>query len=154
MDNNKNKKNNNKKAKNGNGKNNGNGKKKVNGNNKASLGDKASDRITSIVGSWTFLIIQSILFIVWISLNAIAWTQHWDPYPFILMNLMLSFQAAYTAPIIMMSQNRTANKDRKKVETDLAMDRKTDRDIAKIQIQLNRLENNKLKKILDILESK
>jgi uncharacterized membrane protein len=141
---------NNKKTKNGNRKSNGNGRS----NNKTALGDKASDKITTIIGSWTFIIIQSIIFTIWIILNAIAWAQHWDPYPFILLNLMLSFQAAYAAPIIMMSQNRAADKDRKKVEIDLAMDRKTDRDIAKIQIQLNRLENNKLKKILDILEEK
>jgi uncharacterized membrane protein len=55
------------------------------------------------VGSWPFILIQSFLLMLWIALNLLAYNQHWDPYPFILLNLMLSFQAAYTAPIIMMS---------------------------------------------------
>jgi uncharacterized membrane protein len=60
------------------------------------------------VGSWTFIIIQSILLAIWVILNVLAWVKHWDPYPFILLNLALSFQAAYASPIIMMSQNRQA----------------------------------------------
>ncbi|MGC4192502.1 MAG: DUF1003 domain-containing protein [Thermomicrobiales bacterium] len=60
------------------------------------------------MGSWRFIIIQTAILISWIALNVIGWTHHWDPYPFILLNLALSFQAAYSAPIIMMSQNRQA----------------------------------------------
>ena len=135
-------------------KNSKNHKKNNNHRNHQTFGQKAADKITAGMGSWKFLIIQSCILVVWIILNVLGWLQHWDPFPFILLNLMLSFQAAYTAPIIMMSQNRTTEMDRKKVEIDLAMDRKTDRDIIKIQKQLNRLENNKLKRILDILESK
>src|SRR3984885_6552455 len=75
-------------------------------------GDRAADLFANAVGSWTFIIIQSVLLAIWITLNVNAWIRHWDPYPFILLNLALSFQAAYAAPIIMMSQNRQASKDR------------------------------------------
>ena len=70
------------------------------------LGQRVADRVAAIVGSWRFIIIQTTLLLAWIALNVVAYVQHWDPYPFILLNLVLSFQAAYTAPIIMMSQNR------------------------------------------------
>ena len=87
-------------------------------------------------------------------LNLTAWFFHWDPYPFILLNLTLSFQAAYAAPIIMMSQNREAARDRRKREADLATDRKSERGIVAIQKHLNSIERNKLEKILKILEER
>ena len=71
-------------------------------------GERVADVVTNWIGSWTFLIIQSVLLCLWIILNLIGWWRHWDPYPFILLNLALSFQAAYATPIIMMSQNRQA----------------------------------------------
>lgn len=80
------------------------------------LGQRMADRITSLVGSWRFIIGQSMLLVVWIALNVVAYIQHWDPYPFILLNLILSFQAAYTAPVIMMSQNREAENDRQQLQ--------------------------------------
>jgi uncharacterized membrane protein len=64
------------------------------------------------------MIVQSIILTAWIALNIVAWMRHCDPYPFILLNLALSFQAAYAAPIIMMSQNRLAAKDRLMAEQD------------------------------------
>lgn len=72
------------------------------------VGQRLADRFAAVVGSWTFIVIQSILLAAWVVLNLIAWSHHWDPYPFILLNLALSFQAAYASPIIMMSQNRQA----------------------------------------------
>lgn len=73
------------------------------------FGQIAADKITRWLGSWPFIIIQSIILITWITLNLTELlTRAWDPYPFILLNLALSFQAAYAAPIIMMSQNRQA----------------------------------------------
>ena len=69
-------------------------------------GAMLADRVAEIVGSWRFIVIQSVLLGIWIMLNMIAFIRHWDPFPFILLNLVLSFQAAYAAPIIMMSQNR------------------------------------------------
>jgi len=74
-----------------------------------SFGQRAADVITQWLGSWTFIIVQSVTLAIWIALNLTELIFHaWDPYPFILLNLMLSFQAAYAAPIIMMSQNRQA----------------------------------------------
>ena len=108
---------------------------------KLTFGQKAADMIASIVGSWTFIIIQSFLLVFWISLNAIAWIYHWDPYPFILLNLVLSFQAAYTAPVILMSQNRTAEKDRRKASMDLYTDKKSERGIEEIQQQLKHISS-------------
>jgi uncharacterized membrane protein len=122
--------------------------------NKKTIGQRAADRITKIVGSWEFIIFQSILLTVWIILNVCAWAYKWDPYPFIFLNLALSFQAAYTAPIILMSGNREADRERKKNALDLATDRKAEREIAEIQRELIRLENEKIDKILEILNKK
>jgi len=77
-------------------------------------GERIADTVASTMGSWPFIITQSTILAGWIVLNVLAIIHHWDPYPFILLNLMLSFQAAYAAPFIMMSQNRQASKDRKR----------------------------------------
>lgn len=82
------------------------------------LGQKIADGVAATMGSWRFIIIQSTILAAWIILNVTAILNHWDPYPFILLNLMLSFQAAYAAPFIMMSQNRQAAKDRLMAESD------------------------------------
>ncbi|OGI32054.1 MAG: hypothetical protein A2271_00745 [Candidatus Moranbacteria bacterium RIFOXYA12_FULL_35_19] len=129
-------------------------KSKIKNKNKSSLGEFMADKITNIVGSWKFIIFQSILLTIWIILNITAWINHWDPYPFILLNLVLSFQAAYTAPVILMSENRQAERDRKKEALDLATDRKAEREIEEIKIQLDRLEKNKIDRILDIINKK
>lgn len=117
-----------------------------------SLGQRSADRITAIVGSWKFIIIQSVILVVWIILNVVAWLNHWDPYPFILLNLALSFQAAFTAPIILMSQNRTAERDRRKAEADLATDRKAEREIQDVVRKLEELDKKKISEILRILK--
>lgn len=96
------------------------------------LGDKASDWVANTMGSWKFIIWQTVFFALWISLNVIAVSQHWDPYPFILMNLLLSTQAAYAAPIIMMSQNRQANKDRIDAHNDYLINQKAEDEIRAI----------------------
>jgi uncharacterized membrane protein len=77
-------------------------------------GERAADRVAAAMGSWRFIIIQSAIVAGWIALNLIAVARHFDPYPFILLNLLFSTQAAYAAPIIMMSQNRQAAKDRRR----------------------------------------
>ncbi len=122
--------------------------------NKLSLGQKSANKITRLVGSWTFIIIQSIFLVIWLVLNIVAWMHHWDPYPFIFLNLALSFQAAYTAPIILMSENMEMDRDRKKSIADLATDRKAEREISQIQAQLTQLELEKIDKILKILTDK
>nr|WP_182188754.1 DUF1003 domain-containing protein [Pectinatus frisingensis] len=94
--------------------------------------------VAKIVGSWTFIIIQTMLFIAWMGINAYLVYQYaenrsfflaWDPYPFILLNLMLSFEAAYTGPIIMMSQNRQAAKDRLTAESDYHINIKSEKEL-------------------------
>jgi uncharacterized membrane protein len=101
------------------------------------FGQRASDRIANIVGSWPFIIVQSILLTMWVVLNVAAVIRHWDPYPFILMNLVLSMQAAYTAPIIMMSQNRQAERDRLEAHNDYVINQKAEEEIRAV---INHLE--------------
>lgn len=72
------------------------------------LSELVADGFAKAVGSWTFIILQSCLLAAWVTANVIHLIKPWDPYPFILLNLALSFQAAYASPIIMMSQNRQA----------------------------------------------
>jgi uncharacterized membrane protein len=95
-------------------------------------GQRIADRVAATMGSWRFIIIQSGLLAVWITLNLIGWLGHWDPYPFILLNLVLSFQAAYAAPIIMMSQNRQAEKDRLAAQHDYDVNVKAEEEIKAI----------------------
>jgi uncharacterized membrane protein len=85
---------------------------------KSSRRGAEADSFVLVMGSWKFMIVQSLILAAWIVANVMAWVHHWDPYPFILLNLALSFQAAYAAPIIMMSQNRQAAKDRLAAEQD------------------------------------
>src|SRR5947208_16919530 len=83
------------------------------------FGQRAADAFAAAVGSWPFLIVQTILLAAWIAVNLVAWAYQWDPYPFILLNLVLSFQAAYATPIIMMSQNRQARISERRNHLDL-----------------------------------
>ena len=97
-----------------------------------SSGQRAADWIAKTIGSWKFIGFQSIFFLVWIFLNVTAFIQHWDPYPFILMNLLLSTQAAYTAPMIMMSQNRQAAKDRIEAHNDYLINQKAEEEVRAV----------------------
>jgi uncharacterized membrane protein len=90
---------------------------------------RIADRFASVVGSWRFIITQSIILAVWLVMNVVGYAYHWDPYPFILLNLVLSFQAAYAAPIIMMSQNRQAVKDRMAAEVDYQINVKAEEEV-------------------------
>ena len=80
-------------------------------------GARVADRLSAGMGSWTFMIIQSIALLAWIALNAFGLLiAHWDPYPFILLNLMFSVQAAYTGPVLLLAGNRQSQKDRLTLE--------------------------------------
>ncbi|MBV9710847.1 MAG: DUF1003 domain-containing protein [Ktedonobacteraceae bacterium] len=105
------------------------------------LGQRVADRVASAVGSWPFIIIQSIILAIWLVLNSIAWLSHWDPYPFILLNLALSFQAAYSAPFVMMSQNRQAEKDRLTAQNDYTTDCKGEEEVRHIMDHLDHQDN-------------
>jgi uncharacterized membrane protein len=100
------------------------------------FGARAADAFANAVGSWTFIIIQSVILAIWITLNVVAWIEHWDPYPFILLNLTLSFQAAYAAPIIMMSQNRQSLKDRLMAEQDYLINTKAEEELKAVMHHL------------------
>jgi len=96
------------------------------------FGDRTSDSVASYVGSWRFVILMTSLLIVWLVWNSISFLPHFDPAPFILLNLCLSFLAGYTAPFIMMSQNRQATKDRLTAENDYKTDVKGEQEICHI----------------------
>lgn len=100
----------------------------------------AADKLTRLAGSWAFIISFLIILILWILTNVYAWIKAWDPYPFILLNLILSSIAAIQAPIILMSQNRESQKDRQRAQYDYLVNRKAEREIGQIQIQLQRIE--------------
>jgi uncharacterized membrane protein len=86
---------------------------------KRTFGERVADVVAATVGSWPFIIMQSLILVLWVALNVVGWIFAWDPYPFILLNLVLSFQAAYASPIIMMSQNRQAKLDERRDQLDL-----------------------------------
>ncbi len=115
------------------------------------FGDKISDAVANGMGSWKFIIWQSIFVVLWMALNIIGFIQHWDAYPFILLNLIFSTQAAYSAPIIMMAQNRQSNRDRIQAEEDYQTNIDAKKEIEALQIQLNKLETDKLDKIITML---
>ncbi|HEY3312189.1 MAG TPA: DUF1003 domain-containing protein [Anaerolineales bacterium] len=104
------------------------------------LGQRVADIVADTMGSWPFIIVQSTILAIWIALNATAWINHWDPYPFILLNLMLSFQAAYAAPFIMMSQNRQAAKDRIAAEIDHQVNAKAELEVGLLLKRIDDLE--------------
>ena len=109
-----------------------------------SVGQKVADTVAAVMGSWTFIIVQSLILVVWVLLNILAWVKAWDPYPFILLNLALSFQAAYAAPIIMMSQNRQQDIDRKAADTDYRINIKAELEIELLHHKLDSLREREM----------
>ncbi len=105
------------------------------------LGQRAADLVTVWVGSWKFIISLFIFMAIWMAINLYAlFVGVWDPYPFILLNFILSCLAAIQAPIILMSQNRQSDKDRKSLEYDYAVNRKAEREVADMQKDLDEIK--------------
>ncbi len=104
------------------------------------IGQKYADLLTVKAGSWGFIFSLIVFMIIWIILNTIAFIGQWDPWPFILLNLLLSALAAFQAPIILMSQNRENERDRKKLNYDYLLNRKSEREVEGIKSQLERIE--------------
>jgi CRP/FNR family transcriptional regulator, cyclic AMP receptor protein len=108
------------------------------------MGQRVADKVADTIGSWPFIIIQTCILTIWITLNVIAsinhWGWAWDVYPFILLNLALSFQAAYSGPVIMMSQNRQAAKDRLAAEIDHDVNTKAELEINNLIRRIDELE--------------
>lgn len=107
----------------------------------ATMGQRIADLVAVSVGSWPFIIIQTILLCIWMGINVYlvvmehahpGFLKAWDPYPFILLNLVLSFQAAYTGPVVMMSQNRQTEKDRVQAQNDYEINKKAEEEIEVI----------------------
>lgn len=109
---------------------------------KITFGQRVADRVAEIMGSWRFIIIQSTLLAVWIALNITAYVYRWDPYPFILLNLAMSFQAAYAAPIIMMSQNRQSEKDHLQAKHDYEVNLKAELEILQLHEKFDELRDS------------
>lgn len=109
-----------------------------------SLGEKISDQVARVVGSWRFIVIQSICIFSWVLYNSLFANHAWDPYPYILLNLMLSFQAAYTAPAIMMSQNRMAALDRQQANDDFEVNIKAELEIELLHQKIDLLKEKEL----------
>ena len=113
-------------------------------------GQKIADAVAATMGSWPFIIAQTTILAFWIALNITAWIQHWDPYPFILLNLALSFQAAYAAPFIMMSQNRQQDVDRQQAAEDFRINVKAELEIELLHQKLDELRG---KEVLSLTQS-
>ncbi len=116
-----------------------------------SFSDRIADSVANTIGSWKFIISQTSFLILWIAINIVAYERHWDPYPFILLNLVLAAQAAYAAPIIMMAQNRQSERDRHQALEDYETNTKAKKEIEALQKHLTTIEDEKLDKILEIL---
>lgn len=114
-------------------------------------GDRIADLVAATMGSWRFILVQSAILAIWVSLNVVAVVRHWDPYPFILLNLVLSFQAAYAAPIIMMSQNRQASIDRQEAKHDYDVNRKAELEIELLHDKMNLLREQEIVELKAIL---
>ena len=116
------------------------------------VGHRVADAVAKGMGSWMFIIIQTLLVFLWMGLNIAGFCYHWDVYPFILLNLLFSTQAAYAAPIIMMSQNRQSERDREQAEADYQTNREAKEEIEALQLKLNQIETEKLDKIILLLQ--
>ncbi|MFD0694695.1 DUF1003 domain-containing protein [Paenibacillus sp. GCM10027628] len=117
---------------------------------KTSWSDRLADRIASFGGSWKFITYFAVFLAIWIVWNSLPFTSHFDSPPFILLNLCLSFIAAFQAPVIMMSQNRQAAKDKHESIIDFAINYKSEQEIDDMQSHLHRIEDEllELKRII------
>lgn len=115
-------------------------------------GDRLADKVTNVMGSWKFIIIQTAVILTWVGINLLAYFSKWDPYPFILLNLFFSVQSAYAAPIIMMAQNRQGERDRIQAYDDYRTNLEAKMEIEEIEVKLSRIETEKLDKIITMLQ--
>jgi uncharacterized membrane protein len=111
---------------------------------KTTWSNRIADRIAAFGGSWTFFIFFSLFLLLWIVWNLLPFTTHFDAHPFILLNLCLSFVAAFQAPIIMMSQNRQAAREKHESIIDFAINYKSEQEIDDMQSHLHRIEGELL----------
>lgn len=117
------------------------------------IGQRIADGVAKTMGSWRFIVIQSSLLMIWLALNLTAYSRHWDPYPFILLNLALSFQAAYAAPFIMMSQNRQQDVDRKEAADDYRINIKAELEIELLHEKIDKLREGELLALAEAIKA-
>ncbi len=117
------------------------------------VGARLADSVAAAVGSWRFIVIQSALLMLWIIGNALVGRSAWDPFPFILLNLLLSFQAAYTAPIIMMSQNRLSDVDRERALADYQVNIRAEAEIALLHEKIDLMRERELMELTGLLKA-
>jgi len=114
------------------------------------FGERVADKVAEFGGSWGFIIIFAVILVIWIALNSIALTRRFDPYPFILLNLVLSCIAALQAPVIMMSQNRQEAKDRLRAEHDYQVNLKAELEIRHLNAKIDLLLTHQWHRLLEI----
>jgi len=118
-----------------------------------SFGDKLADKVAAFGGSWNFIILFLVIIVVWMLVNAfVFFNKGFDPYPFILLNLILSCVAALQAPVIMMSQNRQEEKDRERAEHDYKVNLKAEVEIRMLHEKLDHILLHQNKRLLQIQE--
>ncbi len=98
----------------------------------AKFGERAADAISAFIGSWRFIIVQTAILAVWFTVNTLGVAFQWDPYPFILANLFMSAEAAFATPLLLMSQNRSAEADREILNRDFLADSETNTIVERI----------------------
>ena len=114
---------------------------------------RLADTVATGMGSWRFIIWQTIIVAIWMILNVILILKdRWDSYPFILLNLVFSTQAAYAAPIIMMAQNRQNERDRAQADADFKTNVEAKKEIEELQLRLNNIEVDKLDKLMEKID--
>jgi uncharacterized membrane protein len=116
------------------------------------FGEILADRVTKEIGSWRFIFVYFVLLLLWMGLNTVAWARHWDPYPFIFLNLVLSFQGAFAAPIILMSQNRQEARDRLEEQRDHLINLRAELEVAAVQTRIEELGQASLAEIAALRE--
>lgn len=119
------------------------------GDEQITFGQNMADKIASFGGSWKFILIFLAVLVIWISINIMVVTLRFDPYPFILMNLFLSCIAALQAPVIMMSQNRKEQKDRKRAENDYMINLKAEMEIRSLHQKIDLMLNEGMKPLYE-----
>ncbi len=116
------------------------------------IGQRIADQVATVMGSWNFLIGQALLLTIWFIINSVAWFYHFDAYPYILCNLLMSAQAAFATPLIMMSQNRQATKDRLTAENTYKVDVKSEQEVRAILAHMEAQDEELLKQTNYLIE--
>ncbi|BAT53866.1 hypothetical protein NOS3756_28290 [Nostoc sp. NIES-3756] len=127
-------------------------KEKTSSNEELTQGQKLADKLANQVGSWKFLICQSTILAGWVGMNLAPGVPHWDESPFIMLNLVFSFASAYTAPIVLMSQNRQSETDRRNSEIDHQVNLKAGQNIELLHQKLDELHSQKLNELTQIIK--